>query len=86
MEVTSLRSRLCRCGIKLLLNITKMDFRITGISLTEDPESRTVSFIEGKRSSRTIRTSDMGLCFLYCRSCKAKVQVRTFDIYEGEPA
>jgi hypothetical protein len=36
-ESTTLRSRMCECGTKLLLKITKTGNKVTGICLTKDP-------------------------------------------------
>jgi DNA-directed RNA polymerase subunit RPC12/RpoP len=73
---------MCQCGAKLLLKITKTDGMITQICLTEDPEIRTVKFIEGKRSRRTLRTGSFALAYMYCVKCSRKIQVRTFDTLE----
>jgi hypothetical protein len=81
-ERTSLRSRVCDCGTKLLLKITKTGNKVTGICLTKDPETRTVQFINGKRSSRTLRTGSFSLAYMYCAKCRRRVQVRTFDTLE----
>lgn len=82
----TLRSRTCRCGLKLLLKVEKNDKGfIEGWELHragEGYETTSVIGIIGKRSGRTIRTWSMGLAYLYCRACKARVQVRTFDTLE----
>jgi len=81
-ESTTLRSRMCECGTKLLLKITKTGNKVTGICLTKDPETRTVQFINSKRSSRTLRTGSFSLAYMYCAKCRRRVQVRTFDTLE----
>ena len=87
MEDTTLRSRMCQCGIKLLLKITKDDGKLSGVSLSfkdEDRESSTVEFINSvsKRSRRTLRSWSMTLGYVYCKKCTKRVQVRTFDTLE----
>jgi len=86
-SMKTLRSRMCRCGIKLLLKIEIEEGKITGwetyVAVPDDGISKTsVTSMIGRRSSRRIRTWSLGLAYLYCRACQAKVQVRTFDTLE----
>jgi hypothetical protein len=78
----TLRSRVCKCGAKLLLEVTMEDRRVTEIALPEDESKRTTKFIGGKRDSRKIRTGNYSLVFVYCKGCNRRAQVRTFDTLE----
>ena len=73
---------MCKCGKKLLLEITREDGKIKELSLLKDRDKGNVKFILGKRDTRTLRTWTYGLAYLYCISCNRKVQVRTFDTLE----
>jgi hypothetical protein len=79
---------MCKCGKKLLLEIEKDDAgKTVGIALhrptdTSDLEECSCTFIVGLRNSRTMRTWSFGLSYVYCRACKARAQVRTFDTLE----
>jgi hypothetical protein len=83
MQVETIRSRVCRCGIKLLLRITKDAGEIVGFGLTKPWADSTVRFIHSK-TGRNRKLGSFDRTFLYCKSCKARVQVRTFDKIETE--
>lgn len=72
-------SRICACGKKLLLQITKDSEHICGISLYPEyePEGRTLRF-----TRRSDILTDLSLRYMVCLGCNRRVQVRTIDAIE----
>jgi hypothetical protein len=84
MTSASIRSRICNCGKVLLLELEFEDKRVSGVALTPGWEQSTVAFMcdSNNRKSRKIRSSCMGRAYVYCKACKRRVQIRTFDTLE----